>query len=161
MNTSIILKQGFAYLKDYEFYTLTNTDIRDIQKGYFFNDLRPFRLDKRIFLKLGFQYCLDNFGREFYFKGLGINIWYDQRQLRYYYQNKNCRYHMIYLSGFQDFLYEYIGYEICDFSDIPKYVNELYSMERRLFLMSPKERNAELDNSLVRTINLRRKKQDI
>ena len=82
-------------------------------------------------------------------------------QLRYYYQNKNCRYHMIYLSGFQVFLYEYIGYEICDFSDIPKYVNELYSMERRLFLMSPKERNAELDNSLVRTINLRLKKQDI
>lgn len=152
MNLDKYLIPGFSFLKSYEFYSLTADDIKKINEGELYETLLPIPMDKMILSLLGFQYCLDNFGNGFYFKGLGINIWQDQKTKCFCYKGKDFIYNFAYLHVFQNFLRRYLGLEIWHFDKISNYINDLYSMERRLALMSPKERNAELDNSIVRQL---------
>lgn len=161
MNTRIVLRQNYAYLKGYNFHLLSFDDIKRLQNGDFYDELQSIPLDNRIFLIIGFQYCLDSFGKRFYFKGLGVNIYFDQNNKCYYYSSNNVRIYMHYLSDLQHFMELHLNCIITDFSDLSKYINELYSWERRLSLLSPKERDAEIDNSIIRTINLKRKKHVI
>jgi len=152
MNTDKYLIPGFSFLKDYEFYSLTAEDIQKIKERQFYVTLLPIPMDKMIFSLLGFQYCLDNFGNGFYFKGLGINIWHDQKVNCFYYKGKNFTFYFPWFHDFQYFLRNYLGKEILYSDKISSYINDLYSMERRLVLLSPKERHAELDNSIIRQI---------
>lgn len=152
MDLDKYLIPGFAFLKSYEFYSLTADDIKKIIQGEFFEPLLPIPMDKIIFSFLGFQYCMDNFGNGFYFKGLGINIWQDKKTKCFYYTGKDFRYNFLYFHDFQLFLRKYLGYEIWYFDKISTYINDLYSKERRLVNMSPKERHAELDNRIVRQL---------
>jgi len=152
MSTDNYLHPGFSFLKSYEFYSLTAEDIKKIKEREFYDTLLPIPLDKMILSTLGFQYCLDNFGNGFYFKGLGINIWQDQKTKCFYYKGKDFRYDFPFFHVFQYFLRKYLGKEILYSDKISSYINDLYSMERRLALLSPKERHAELDNSIVRQL---------
>lgn len=152
MNIDKFLIPGFFFLKDYEFYSLTADDIKNIKDGEFFETLLPIPMDKMIFSFLGFQYCLDNFGNGFYFKGLGINIWQDQKVNCFYYKGKDFTFYFPGFHDFQYFLRKYLGKEILYSDKISSYINDLYSMERRLVLLSPKERHAELDNSIIRQL---------
>jgi hypothetical protein len=149
MNIDNYLIPGFSFLKDYEFYSLTADDIIQIKEGEFLDTLLPIPMDKMIFSILGFQYCLDNFGNGFYFKGLGINIWQDQKTKCFYYKGKDFTYSFPGFHDFQYFLRKYLGKEILYSDKISSYINDHYSMERRLALMSPKERHEELDNRYV------------
>lgn len=161
MNTDIIAKEGFAYLVDFQFHILSEQEVKDINEGYFFYDIRPIPIDKEILLYFSFHQCLDNFGKGFYFKGLGINLWYNQDNNFYFYRHKNRRYNMKYISDLQEFLDVYVGLKPLNLSIISDYINKLYANERRLFTMSPKMRHNELDNWVIRKIDLKTKKQTI
>lgn len=152
MNLDKYLIPGFSFLKSYEFYSLTADDIKKINDGEFYETLLPIPMDKTILSLLGFQYCLDNFGNGFYFKGLGINIWQDPKTNFYVYKGRKFRYWFPYFHLFQDFLREDLGYEIWNFEKISSYINDLYSKERRLVLMSPKERHTDLKPGIIRQI---------
>ena len=126
MNTNIIVKQGFAYLKDYEFYLVTNQDIHLIENNELNAELLPIPLSKKHFMMCGFEKCHDNFGKGDYFKLIDTNIWWSENMKAYYYTCRRFRYYMRYFHEFQYFLETYLRFEIIDYTEISRYINNHY-----------------------------------
>jgi len=133
MNTNIIVKQGFAYLKDYKFYLVTDRDISQIRDGVFKEELKPLPLINNHFMFCGLKKCHDNFGRGDYFNLMGINIWWSNSRIAYYYTRRKFTYNMRFFHEFQYFLETYLHFEVNDFTEISLYVNNYYLDPRNRF----------------------------
>ncbi len=133
MNTIIILKEGFCYLKNYEFYSVSKQDICQFENDDFQLRLNPIPLLKKHLMMTGFNKCHDNFGRGDYFKLMGINIWWNKEKQVYYYTCRRFIFYMRYFHELQYFLEKYLHLSINDYTEIAGYINNYYSSARSRF----------------------------
>lgn len=158
MTNKNLLVPGIIYLKDYSVCFLTKGDITRMDEGFYDGTYLPIPLDKKHLLILGFMQCHDNFKRGFYFKGYGLNIWYDNDISAYCYRGREIYFSFKYLHSLQHFLINLCGLSNIDFGKLVEPIDEYYKTERSLIKMTVKERQGLVDNSEVLGLRIFNKK---